>query len=187
MCSFISSTSTFSPMMETMFYVYFSLLKGQIIWVFEEMTEQWVVLEVWDVKRNSKSIVPCGVPSADHLLWHTHTHTHTEPTQPFSLTNCGLFVVNNPGGCGGIHLYFLELLTYHCWLLCVRSTGEIKGQFSQCCLLIQVAQICFQYQKKRQDVFHIYGTFSWLRLRLKKCCIIPRSCWGSNFGLPLIH
>ena len=36
-------------------------------------------------------------------------------------------VVNNPDGCGGIHLCSLELLTEQCRLNCIKSTGEIKA------------------------------------------------------------
>jgi len=39
--------------------------------------------EVYRVKRNCENIVPCGVP----VLLNT-----CSDTQPFSLTNCGLFV-----------------------------------------------------------------------------------------------
>ena len=72
---------------------------SQYLWSLHDSELYWKS-EVYRVKRNSESTVPCA---ADHLLRHTTLQSHKL---------CSVCqVVNNSGGCGGIHLYFLGLLT----------------------------------------------------------------------------
>ena len=86
------------------------------IWVLLEMAGQCLVLEVWSAQqRNCENTLPYGRP----MLLTTFSDTHSHKLWSVCL------VTNNPGGCGGFHLYFLKLVTEQYRLNCIKSTEEI--------------------------------------------------------------